>query len=832
MANTPKFNTLEELNQLPLVIKTASGRLYYNGKMIKEEELPENYVIAGTGNAWDLLAILPYSDGEKKGIQYAIYHAESWRGLKAADSGHINTVGQIKEALSYRGNYYVGAVSNDGYWKILDDTSGVYSEWRKTKSGDKPQLWGMSLYKIDIRTNTGENQGELSKETQDLLWKAGIKKVHNDGSCDKINSTYDFMYAIKYPKNEAKCKKRLASQKERAKEVSKTINDLNLPDKLFNITETEKSIFITSSVNQKHFGVEIKKSTGDQKVCNQTELYIRTVNDMWDKLLAPCVEFDNSNEYYSSWDAKQRSDEENIEREKSSSIRCYRYTMDILREIQDKWDVLLKVAHLKYILPVMRDVLKPEFLEKLSSFDEKISISEKSHIRESYGSNAKRSLQNARRRLSEHRLAILHLHKVLQVLRPKLYQDLSFEQDVKTNPALWKTIVFRLYSNYIDGANDIPSLNSWSSRRSSPSLEDVYLTTSAFISHAGELKKKTPYEQIGVSKKMYYFFLEQINSRDRSLPYDSDRYYSSDTEYHQHNLAETSNNNLFNWVYGSCWRVPIGWKRTLLGLPFDQWKNLTLLSDQLNNLGISRYYYNILFNPEDKNLEFCSESQILEYLPVFISTAKKMLKYKNIKDSTYGDYLNMVKNLKASRFPEEVRNLQWDLFPDSAELLHTLHVRVNMVYNEYAMKSEQERLKSFDVKYSKFRKQLVDKFAWENDDYVIMIPSKLCDLVQEGNVLNHCVGSYTQVVAEDKEVICFLRRKSEKDIPWITIDLAPKEGKASLSDKFTIRQAHGARNSQLRDIPGAFEVLKQWVKEVRCIDESSLSDTYGARCHL
>lgn len=60
---------------------------------------------------------------------------------------------------------------------------------------------------------------------------------------------------------------------------------------------------------------------------------------------------------------------------------------------------------------------------------------------------------------------------------------------------------------------------------------------------------------------------------------------------------------------------------------------------------------------------------------------------------------------------------------------------------------------------------------FEYGDFTIMIPTCGRDLVREGNLMHHCVGRYTDKVANNEVYICFVRKKNDIETPYITCEI-------------------------------------------------------------
>ena len=54
-----------------------------------------------------------------------------------------------------------------------------------------------------------------------------------------------------------------------------------------------------------------------------------------------------------------------------------------------------------------------------------------------------------------------------------------------------------------------------------------------------------------------------------------------------------------------------------------------------------------------------------------------------------------------------------------------------------------------------------EKYTYQSEKYMVMVPETLMDIVREGNALHHCAGSserYFERLMSRETCICFLRR--------------------------------------------------------------------------
>ena len=63
--------------------------------------------------------------------------------------------------------------------------------------------------------------------------------------------------------------------------------------------------------------------------------------------------------------------------------------------------------------------------------------------------------------------------------------------------------------------------------------------------------------------------------------------------------------------------------------------------------------------------------------------------------------------------------------------------------------------------------------SYSNEKFVVVCPEKVRDLVTEGRIMHHCVGSYGNRVIGGRVAIVFIRRKEDVNKPYITCEIRP-----------------------------------------------------------
>ena len=107
-----------------------------------------------------------------------------------------------------------------------------------------------------------------------------------------------------------------------------------------------------------------------------------------------------------------------------------------------------------------------------------------------------------------------------------------------------------------------------------------------------------------------------------------------------------------------------------------------------------------------------------------------------------------------------------------------------------------------------FEKNYADRqrLEYENDKFMVRQPASIDDITAEGSALHHCVASYAERHAKGVLHILFIRRKSEPDKPFYTMELGV-DG--------SIRQVRGLKNKPAtKDIENFLENYKEYASEI------------------
>lgn len=154
---------------------------------------------------------------------------------------------------------------------------------------------------------------------------------------------------------------------------------------------------------------------------------------------------------------------------------------------------------------------------------------------------------------------------------------------------------------------------------------------------------------------------------------------------------------------------------------------------------------------------------------------------------TYRDYLRECEQLHFDLHDREI------LFPKD---LVAAHDRTMKQIAFEKNKADQE----------KFRKAVekLEKFAWSEGEFFIRPAREQMELTAEGKALHHCVGGYIKCMAEGETAIFFLRKVSEPDKPFYTLELQKKR----------VIQCRTEHNASYDRKPDVKNFVDMWMEKV------------------
>ena len=114
-----------------------------------------------------------------------------------------------------------------------------------------------------------------------------------------------------------------------------------------------------------------------------------------------------------------------------------------------------------------------------------------------------------------------------------------------------------------------------------------------------------------------------------------------------------------------------------------------------------------------------------------------------------------------------------------------------------------EKNKADQEKFQKAVEKL-EKFAWSEGEFFIRPAREQMELTAEGKALHHCVGGYIKRMAEGETAIFFLRKVSEPDKPFYTLELQKKR-------VIQCRTEHNASYDRNQDVKNFVDM---WMEKV------------------
>ena len=139
------------------------------------------------------------------------------------------------------------------------------------------------------------------------------------------------------------------------------------------------------------------------------------------------------------------------------------------------------------------------------------------------------------------------------------------------------------------------------------------------------------------------------------------------------------------------------------------------------------------------------------------TTIRKIANYtqKGHDAGIWVDYLKMAKDLGYNMKDKAV------LFPRKLKVKHDDLAKI--------MKIQGDNIR--EKKYQQRIPELKALYSYETSKYKIIVPESLKAIVDEGQNLHHCVGTYTEKVAEGETDILFIRKQGEEETSYYTMEV-------------------------------------------------------------
>lgn len=143
-----------------------------------------------------------------------------------------------------------------------------------------------------------------------------------------------------------------------------------------------------------------------------------------------------------------------------------------------------------------------------------------------------------------------------------------------------------------------------------------------------------------------------------------------------------------------------------------------------------------------------------------------------------------------------------------------VHDRTAKEYQAFREKEEEESKKRYNniIKKMKEKSTQIPVFNIHKNGLFIKFPDNSDEIKKEGAYLHHCVGSYVNKVAKGETIILFIRKESEPDKPYYTMEWKGK-----------VIQCRGKNNCDMTNEVRKF--VNEFTKEMTKYDEQTRERT-------
>lgn len=237
-----------------------------------------------------------------------------------------------------------------------------------------------------------------------------------------------------------------------------------------------------------------------------------------------------------------------------------------------------------------------------------------------------------------------------------------------------------------------------------------------------------------------------------------------------------------------------------LGIGKLQYNMLRKVGDpSIRDLKILRYKPDLKWD-EFNELRYIQDNGYLDMYKNYIdlmeyTTLHKLCRYISEQKITNAhDYFDYTGWLEEMGY--DMRN-EFNLYPKDFKKSHD---EKSKEYVKFQDKKAKEDIKRFNKLLKKLRKDTLDAdpMKLKIEGLFIRLPEKLNELKNEGECLHHCVGTYRDRVAKGETMIFFIRRESEPDKPYYTLEWKGK-----------VIQCRGYRNCDMTPEVKAFVEIFQ-----------------------
>lgn len=130
--------------------------------------------------------------------------------------------------------------------------------------------------------------------------------------------------------------------------------------------------------------------------------------------------------------------------------------------------------------------------------------------------------------------------------------------------------------------------------------------------------------------------------------------------------------------------------------------------------------------------------------------------------------------------------------------------------------------------------KIKEKYEWRGEKYSVLVPSGAVDIMREGKRLNHCIvredeNRYLERIEREETYIMFLRKNSDVDAPWYTMEVEPGGNVIQLRT-YNDDDGSGRKGSMYHDRDEAKAALHIWRQEIaKRLDQGEITKVQKSR---
>lgn len=207
-------------------------------------------------------------------------------------------------------------------------------------------------------------------------------------------------------------------------------------------------------------------------------------------------------------------------------------------------------------------------------------------------------------------------------------------------------------------------------------------------------------------------------------------------------------------------------------------------TDLRSALGLSAYQVKLLLrekNPSAKNLEVLKkypnisielwdlikkyDQSVIKEIMKWEVNKVKALAYMKEQEIRYSDYRDHLEQLTELGINKTAKNL----YPENFRAAHARLTGEVIRRREEKKAVEREEINALiSIKHKELMQ--TKPLSLKENGLMVMFPSSYEDLANEGEKLHHCVRTYADKIADGKTMVFFIRRESEPDVPYYTLE--------------------------------------------------------------